>query len=924
LTECSRVLAVLVWLVVATACAPEPQGVAGGAEGPSDEETIPEGQLPDGVVPESCHLALEILPDARQFSGRVEIAVQVGESLDRFYIHGQGLRVSDTALVLPGGERVSAAYEQVHPDGIARVILSREVGPGEAVLEIVFSGEFADRYPGLFRVEQGDDAYVFSDFQPIQARQAFPGFDEPRFKIPYQIELTTRSELTALSNGEVAGEEELGNGLKRVRFSTTRPLPAYLVAFAVGPLDIVEGPPIPANDWRPDPLPLRGVATRGNGPGLEYALANTGVMVDAMEAYFELAYPYSKLDLVAVPAYWGAMENAGLVFYAEDLLLLGGHPSFRQIEDFGATHAHELAHQWLGDLVTMAWWDDLWLSEASADWMTGKIMAIWRPDLHYDRTQQSSVYSAMEEDSLTSARRVREPVSDAAGMFAAFNNLTYVKGAAILGMLESYVGEEVFREAWSSYLRARQDGTATVFDFIESLDQAAGEDKLAGDIFRSFLFQAGVPEITATVRCAPDSAVVSLRQNRYLPLGSDEEATERWAVPVCMRWDHDGAEGGAGSCLVMSEASQELSLGPECPGWIMPNRGASGYYRWAVGPAEYMPVDGAGRFLTDREGMSLADSLAARVNGGEIGAGEYLAVVPDIAAALERSVSLAPLAQVRRMLDYLVGPDDEVLARAYLGAIYQRRLEFLDRPGGGEPAPERERFRSGLISFLAEEVRDPTVREQLAAQATAYTGYREDGRLHEEAVPADLVRTALTIGVQDLGPEFFDHLLGMLDRETSGAARRDLLFAVGSPEQPLLLARSRNLLLDDRLRDNEVTFFLWRLTRPQRAVGTWDWFKGNHAAVMDRLPEGWRSNTPLYFTALCDIGHADELQHIFEHYERSMPGIAAHLQQAREQIAVCEAYRARHTAEVRDFFQALRGGEEPPGGAGFAAGNTGD
>jgi len=838
-------------------------------------------------------------------------------------MHGQGLQVEEASLVRADGERIPAVYEQVHRDGIVKISLDREAAPGEAILELVYAGELSESSDGLFRVEQNGHAYVFSEFEPNMARRAFPGFDEPRFKIPYQVELTTRVGYTALSNSAAVGEEILGDGLKRVRFSTTRPLPAYLVAFAVGPLDVVDGPPVPANAWRQEPLQLRGVAARGMGSRLDFALANTAVMVDALEAYFETPYPFDKLDLVAVPGYSGAMENAGLLFYSEDLLLLGENPSFRQLEAFGSTHAHELAHQWLGDLVTMTWWDDLWLNEASADWMADKIMAIWRPDLHYDRSRQATVHQAMDDDSLASTRRIREPVIDASGMFAAFDNLTYVKGAAVLGMLESYVGDDAFRNAWRVHMTRFQDRTATVFDFIDSLNQVVGEDSPAGAIFLSFLEQPGVPLVTAAVQCAPESAVVTLTQQRYLPLGVDADADGRWSIPVCLRLYPDDADSGSVNCPLISEATEELKLGSECPRWIMPNRGAAGYYRWVVDPAEYMPLDGVGNFLTDLEGMSLADSLAAALHAGEIGADEYLAALPDLAAALERSVSLAPLPEIRRMFDYLIEPETGELARAYLGAIYQRRLEFLDRPGGGEAGPEPERFRSGLVNFLAETVRDGTLRDQLAASAIAYTGYGADAKIHEDALSPDLVRTALVIGVQDLGEAFFDHVLRLLEAEPTAAVRRDLLFALGSPDQPILLARARNLLLDERVRNNEVSLLLWRLTRGPRAVGTLVWFEGNHAAAMSRMPAGYRWAVPLYFASLCDTGHADDLRRIFDHYGNSVPGILTGLRQALEQVAICRAYRERHEDEVRTFFATLGRDRTSGTEAGFAAGDAG-
>lgn len=373
----------------------------------------------------------------------------------------------------------------------------------------------------------------------------------------------------------------------------------------------------------------------------------------------------------------------------------------------------------------------------------------------------------------------------------------------------------------------------------------------------------------------------------------------------------------------MSEASQEMSLGVDCPGWIMPNRAAAGYYRWIVEPGEYMPVGSASRMLDDREGMSLADSLAASLNAGETGAGGYLASVPDLAAALERSVSMAPVPELRRMFDYLLGPDDEEMARAYLGAIYQRRLEFLDRPGGAEAGSERARFRSELIAFLADVVRDETLREQLAAQAADYTGFEGDGRIHQEALPSDLVRTALVVGVQDLGEEYFDHLLFLLERETSLSVRKDLLSAIGSPRQPLLLARSRNLLLDELVRENEVPVLFWSLTRPPRTGGSWDWFQGNHAALVDRFPEWYRWGIPSYFAALCEQDQVPELRRIFDRYEQSIPGTATALRQAGDQVIMCDAYRSRHTEAARGFFRSLAGPGGPPDNAGFAVGDGG-
>jgi alanyl aminopeptidase len=907
-----RIFALCVWIAAVPGCTDAPNaGIAPPDRAEKEAGPVPEGRLPRDVVPVAYRLSLEIVPDASTFQGRADISISIREPLDRIWIHGQDLDVASVELVLPGDERIPAQYEQLHPDGISRIDLPGRVEPGEAHLEIAYSGRFADDVTGLFRTEYEGEAYVFSDFQPIQSRRAFPGFDEPSFKIPYDIEIVTLQEYVTLSNAPALAQEIMENGFKRVRFATTRPLPSYLVAVAVGPLDVVEGPLIPPNAWREEALQVRGVSAKGKGAGLEYALANTAVMVEALEAYFELSYPYEKLDLVAVPEYAGAMENPGLIVYSEYLLLMGDNPSIRQQESFGASHAHELAHQWLGNLVTMAWWDDLWLNEAFADWVTEKVMRDWRPELHYERRRLESVFRTMDEDSLTSIRSVRQPVDDAAGMFAAFDNVTYVKGAAILTMVENYIGKEAFRQGLRNYLQRFAHGNADVFDLVESLEEAAGDDGGLAEVIRTFLFQPGLPMVTATVDCSGAQAKVVLQQSRYLPLGSGAAAGEDWAIPVCMSWGGNDNATPADRCLLMQESVREVSLGTGCPAWIMPNRSATGYYRWDVTPTDYSPIHRSGRVLNDVERMALADSLAASVHAGRIGIDAYLRLLPVLAAALERSAAMAPVNEIRRMLDYLIEPGQRADAMAYFGAVYGRRLEFLDRPGGAEPSPERERFRFELTRFLAEQVRDPEVRSRLAKQAAAYMGLNEEGDVNPETSAPDLISTVLTVGVQDLGADFFDRLVDLLSTETAAAQRSDLLRAIGGAEDPVLQARARNLLLDDALLANEVASLLWALAQPPGTAGTWNWFVGNRTALIERYPGWFRYYLPLHFASFCDGQRVGELESVFRDYEDSIPGITVSLRQAEETIAICETYRTRNAIPSREFFDSLDREEAP-------------
>ncbi|MGD8636854.1 MAG: M1 family peptidase, partial [Gammaproteobacteria bacterium] len=261
-------------ILLSTGCLPGGEETSQEQAGSSWKgQPVPEGSLPRQVIPESCSLRLEILPEMSGFTGQAEIVVAIREPVERIWLHGQDLEVRSVEVLLEDGEQVTGRYTQVHPDGISVIELPSEVQPGAARIRIGYSGRFAEDASGLFRTESGGDWYVFSEFQPIQARQAFPGFDEPAFKIPYDIEIVTRRDYVALSNTRQREEELTENDLKRVRFEKTPPLPSYLVAFAVGPLDVVEGPPVPPGPWREQSVRVRGVAAKGKGGALDYALA---------------------------------------------------------------------------------------------------------------------------------------------------------------------------------------------------------------------------------------------------------------------------------------------------------------------------------------------------------------------------------------------------------------------------------------------------------------------------------------------------------------------------------------------------------------------------------------------------------------------------------------------------------------------------
>ena len=370
--------------------------------------------------------------------------------------------------------------------------------PGPVTLRLEFRGtQFTQEDSGIFRQQSGGDWYAFTQFEETDARRAFPCVDEPSAKIPWELTLRVPTTLTAVANTPMVSETPAADGMKDVKFRQTRPLPSYLVAFGVGPFEIKEARPFGKKH-----VPLRFVVPRGRGAETRYAASVTPRIVGLLEDYFGMAYPYDKLDVLPIPftVQFGAMENVGLVTFREALVLAPTEQDrVQRRRQYALVAAHEFAHQWFGDLVTAAWWDDIWLNEAFATWMETKIIDRWAPAWGMAAERVEHRNGAAEADALVNSRVIRQPVNSDNDVKNAVDAITYSKGAAVLRMFEQWVGPETFRRGIQQYVRTHADGNATAKDFLASISQAAGRD--VAPAFNTFLDHPGVPRVQASVRC---------------------------------------------------------------------------------------------------------------------------------------------------------------------------------------------------------------------------------------------------------------------------------------------------------------------------------------------------------------------------------------------------------------------------------------
>ena len=448
-------------------------------------------RLDETVKPKHYRLSLRIDPEAEYFFGSVEIDVLLGKATQSIFLHAQNL-IFERVEAFYNAKIISAKVRNLADDGTISVDTSNIIGPGLVTLSFSYRAPYAKGLEGIYKVIDEGQSAVFTQFEAIAARRAFPCFDEPAFKASFDVQLIVPRQFQAISNTIELDTAKDITGLKTHRFASTKPLPTYLIMFAVGKFDIVESAPVRASKLRDTPIPLRGIAMRGKGEQLEIAMQYTAPLVLAEEEYFGIAYPFEKLDVIAVPDFGaGGMENAGAITYDENYVLMLEDAGIEDRREFLSIHAHEIAHHWFGNLVSPKWWDDLWLNESFASFMEAKFAHMIEPSWQFETDVMLGAHEAMLLDQIKSVRRIHEPVDSVDGISSAFDEITYQKGAAILAMAENGMGEETFKNIVRSFLKERAHGTMTTEDFLTVLERKAGV--AVAQLVRKGISETGVP-----------------------------------------------------------------------------------------------------------------------------------------------------------------------------------------------------------------------------------------------------------------------------------------------------------------------------------------------------------------------------------------------------------------------------------------------
>jgi alanyl aminopeptidase len=858
------------------------------------DAAVPTGPLPRNVVPSEVGLQLTIDPTQARFSGHVDISVDVASATDTIWMHGKGLNITRAVYMPANGENQSLAAREVDVSGVLKLTAPKPIAAGKGVISIDYDAPFGE-LQGAYKVKPDGRDYVMTQMEPLGARTAFPGFDEPSFKQPWRMTMVVPDADVAVANGAEASTTDLDGPMKKVVFEKTEALPSYLIAFAVGPWDVVAGPDIAPNGARTTPIKLRGIAASGQGGKMKYSLAHTPEIVRALEDYFGIPYPFGKLDNLAAPDFWaGAMENAGLIVYRDSLMFPDENSAVGRRQAFWGVSAHELAHQWFGDLVTTRWWDDIWLNEGFATWMGNKIHGQLQPEAHTDRGLLEGAIGAMGADSLATTRRIHEPINNFTDIQSAFDGITYQKGGATLAMFERYIGEESFRTGIRNYLKAHARGNATSADLINAVAAQSDDPQGVSKAFFSFIDQPGVPFVKVDLECGSGKPALVLSQQRYLPLGSTANADQTWGIPMTVRYADGGTVREQKALVTGKQARMELTQATSCPAWVMPNAHGSGYYRFALTPKLQQALSGAFAQLDEREQRMVADSVTAAYGAGSSTPSQLLATLPQFASAKVRQTATAGMSAVPWMAEHLI--DGEKARADFLrkvAAIYRPRLDQLGlSPKQGEPEDDAL-LRDSLVGFFAHRLKDPAVRTEMNKAGRAVLGLGGDGQLHLDAVSQDLRDVALEVAVQEGGKPAFDAAEKHFRASQDAVLRSQLLGAMGGTGDASLNERVRALVFEQGLlRRNEIFPAVGNqtseaATRPALR----EWVDTHFKELEAKLAPAGAALVNFYAAGMCSDAEAAALQEKFAARVAAIEGGPRQLQQTVEAIRLCGAQK---------------------------------
>ncbi len=805
-------------------------------------------RLPDVAVPENYKLTFAPNLEKATFDGDETIAIRLQKPGTEITLNAVDIDFHD--VTISSGDTTQAA--KVTPQKAKEMVVltvQKPLAAGAATVHIRYSGILNDEMRGFYigKDDQGRK-YAATQFEATDARRAFPSFDEPDYKATFDITVVADKGQVAMSNQKIVSDTT-GPGEKHtVKFATTVKMSSYLAALVVGNFEYIEG--------EADGIPIRVYSTPGKKEMGRFALEAAEHVLSYYDKYFNIKYPYGKLDLIGLPDFSaGAMENTGCITFREVILLIDEKQGSGELKkEIASVIAHEMAHQWFGDLVTMKWWDDIWLNEGFATWMSSKPLEAWKPEWNRNLDDVSYTGSTLSTDSLVNTRPIHQAAETPAQIQELFDGIAYGKAAAVLRMLESYLGEETFRAGVNAYIQRHQYANATANDFWEA--QTKTSRKPVDQIMPTFVKQAGVPIIDVKSQCSGNSTTISVSQRRYFYDREKFQAPneELWQLPLCMK---SSAGDAAPRCELLTKKQATFTL-PGCSAWVVANAGATGYYRVGYQPEAVRALaKDAESKLSPAERIALQSDVWASVRVGREQVGDYLALVQGMGTDRNRAVIEDLLSRLNYIGEYLVTDSDRDSYQTWLRQYVTPILKDVGwEPKAGE-SDEHKTLRSHLLYSLGYDAQDPLALAQ--ARKVANKALDDPGTVERE-----MANGAFRLAASNGDETFYNRLMAALKSPKSPEEYYVYLFALGRFSDPKLLQRTLDYAVSPAVRSQDALQLITRvMDNPAGEKLAWDFILAHWDAVQKSGGPFASAEVIGATSSFCDAGMRDQVVQFF-------------------------------------------------------------
>jgi aminopeptidase N len=825
-------------------------------------------RLPTTVVPE--HYTLSLTPDLNTatFSGTESIEMTVTEAASTITLNSAEIAFQ-SVTVESGGARQTATVTLDADKQQATFRFAQPLSPGKAILSIRYTGILNSQLRGFYLSKTEHRNYAVTQFEPTDARRAFPSFDEPAFKAAFDISLVVDAKDTAISNNPIANDSPgPGEGKHTLKFLTTPKMSTYLVAFLVGDFQCTAG--------EQDGVAIRVCATPDKVGMTATGVEDAQYFLHYYNNYFGIPYPLKKLDLIALPDFEaGAMENFGAITYRETLLLIDPKTaSDNAKENVALVIAHEMAHQWFGDMVTMRWWDNLWLNEGFATWMENKAVVAMHPDWNVDESVAASEDSTLDLDAQPTTRAIRAKAETPDQINEMFDGIAYGKAGDVLLMVENYLGAETFRQGVHNYLVAHQYSNATAEDFWGA--QTAASHKPVDRIMDSLVAQPGAPLITFG---QPIGGKVAVEQMRFfLSPSVKADPKQKWTLPICFK----SSAGDTQDCQLLTPTTSTLNV-PAGPIFFA-NATGKGYYRSAYPASVYAElVANAESKLSAPERVSLLGDAWAQVRSNKKTVGDYLDLAASLKSDTGNEVISSALGGVGAIMDRVAASaDQKATLAAWLRRNFTPLLKKLGPPSQTD-TPNIRLLRATLFETLGYYGKDPEVLTEAAKIA-------EKSYTDPESVDPTLGQTAMSITVRNGDAALFDRLQKVYETSNNPEMRNGALLFLPQFQNPQLAKRSLDYALSGKVRNQDVAIELSvGLQAESNRDLTWNYIKANWNKVQAQLTTEMGRRLVSATSSFCTVESRDDVENFFTTHKVAASERA--LKHAVERINGCIEFR---------------------------------